>query len=136
MQEAFGQMGAQMVGLDSAQPERAASLQGDASRLDETGSQAQTSETDLRSAHAGARGLQQSNESARDEADRLQADAQQQDRALGDSAAQHQEQAQTLADQMQAWAQEHHAARQRAIDQTMERLRGEGKQNVRLEGGG
>ncbi|WP_460890944.1 hypothetical protein, partial [Ramlibacter alkalitolerans] len=136
MQEAFGEMGAQMVGLDSAQPERAASLQGDATRLDATGSQAQTSEADLRSAHAGARGLQQSNEQARGEAERLEAGAQEQERSLADAAAQRQQEAQTLAEQMQAWAQEHRAARQRAIEQTMERLRGEGKQNVRLEGSG
>lgn len=135
MQEAFGQMDSQMQGTDAAQPARQAELQGDSARLDATGTQAGQSGEDLRTAQAGAQSLRQSNDSAQTEAEGLQSAADQQAQQLGDSAAQRQEQAQTLSEQLQAWAAAHRAARQHAIAATVQRLNAQGMHNVRVEHG-
>jgi chromosome segregation ATPase len=131
MQQSFDQMAAGMVGADQAQPAQAAALQGDAGRLEQTGTESKSSEVELRSAQAGAQGLQRSNAAAGNEAQQLQGAAEQRQQDLADAAAQEEEHATTLAEQMTTWAQNHRAARQQAIDATMERLRSQGMTNVR-----
>jgi hypothetical protein len=133
MQSAFGDMGAQMLGVDGQQPARQAELQGDKGRLGATATQAQSSGEDLRTAQAGAQGLQQGNAEAQSEAEQLRDNATQQGQQMDAQASAKKEQAKTLSEQMQAWAAAHKAARQAAIDATAKRLQAEGKVNVKVE---
>ncbi|MEC5385353.1 hypothetical protein VVD49_06435 [Uliginosibacterium sp. H3] len=132
MQEAFGQMGSQMVGLDSAQPAQQAALEGDSAKLGATATQAGASDGELHTAQAGAQGLQQANNAAQSEAEQLHADATKQGQQKDEAATKKQEEAKTLSEQMQAWATAHKAARQAAIAATQKRLQADGKLNVKV----
>lgn len=131
MQQAFAQMGAEMLGVDNTGPARAAELQGDQGRLEATGDQAQSSDQDLHTASAGAAGLQNANEAALAEAARARDTAAEQAQQLGDAAAQREEHADSLAEQLGVWAEAHKSARDQAIQATERRLQAEGKINVR-----
>lgn len=131
MQSAFANMGAQMLGIDTQQPARQAELQDDAGRLRTTATEAQGAQGDLQTAQTGAQGLQQANNAARSEAESLRDNATRQGRSLGEQAENKQAEAQTLSEQMQAWAVAHKAARQQAIEATRQRLQAQGKLNVR-----
>ena len=131
MQAAFAQMGAQMLGVDGAGPARQAELQGDASRLEETGQRAETSDQELHTANRGALGLQSANEAALVGATQARDAATDQAQQLGDAATQREERAKTLAEQLRIWAIAHQSARQQAIAATEQRLEGEGRTVVR-----
>src|SRR5262245_8895441 len=127
MQAAFDQMGAEMLGVDSAGPAREAELQGDEERLGATGEQATASDQQLQTASEGAAALQAENETAMTEATEESNACTAQAEELGDAATQREEQADSLAEQLQAWAQAHAQARQAAIAATEQRLRSEGR---------
>lgn len=127
MQQTFDQMGAHMLGINTAQPVQQAGLQGDAARLDATGVQAEASQEYLQTASTGAQGLQEANQATMDEANRAHDHATDQSAQLGDAVTERETQAQSLADQLSAWAVAHRQARQQAIQATELRLRGEGR---------
>jgi hypothetical protein len=127
MQQAFGQMGAEMLGIETQGPARQQELQGDQGRLEETAQQAQASGDGMQQASEGAAGLQEANDAALDEASELETQATDQAEELGASADERTEQADTLAEQLRIWAIAHRAARQQAIDATVARLESEGR---------
>jgi hypothetical protein len=131
MQEAFAQMAAQMLGVDSAGPANAQQLESDQARLEATGEQAQSSDERLHTANAGAKGLQEANEAALAEAAERRDTATERTQVCADAATQREKQADTLAERLRAWAGLHAKARQRAIDETTERLRREGRTVLR-----
>jgi DNA repair exonuclease SbcCD ATPase subunit len=126
MQAAFAQMGAEMLGVDSAGPAREAELQSDQERLETTDAQAQTSEQELNTASEGAAGLQEANEATLAEASQARDTATDQAQQLGEAATQREEQATSLAEQLRVWAEAHKAARDQAIEATVSRLQSEG----------
>jgi hypothetical protein len=133
LQDTFTQMGEQMLGLDCEQPARQAELENDASRLDATGEQAKTSAQDVRIANAGARALRNANEAALGEANRMRNAATSREQQLADAVAKREARADSLAQQLNAWAAAHKAARDQAVQTTVARLQREGKTIVRSE---
>ena len=127
MQEAFEQMGAQMFGVDSAGPANKQGLQDDQARLQGTGGLAQTSDEQLHSASTGAAGLQQANEAALAEANDRRKTATERAQESSDAAAEREEKANSLAEQLRAWGRLHAQARRRAIAATTQRLQKEGR---------
>jgi hypothetical protein len=134
MQDAFAQMGAQMVGIDQGGPAREGALEGDAGRLGATGQAAKASEQRLHTASEGAAGLQQANQAALTEANASRDASTSRADECSDAIDERQTKATTLAQQLQQWAQAHKAARDAAIAATEERLRGEGKKVLPREG--
>ena len=126
MQDALIEMGSQMLGSDAAQPAQAAALEGDAGVLSATVGQAQASGGDLQTSADGAAGLQSANQAALAEARRREGAAEQREGQLADAATEREQRADTLAEQLQQWAQQHVAQRQQAIATTTERLQAEG----------
>jgi hypothetical protein len=126
MQHALTEMGTQMLGSDAAQPAQAAALVGDAGVLSATVGQAQASGGDLQTSAQGAAALQSANAAAQAEARRREGAAEQREGQLADAAAEREQRADTLAEQLQQWAQQHGAQRQQAIAATTERLQAEG----------
>lgn len=127
LQEAFGQMAAKMLGVDSAGPSNAQRLQDDQGRLQATGEEAQRSEKRLETASAGAQGLQQANEEALAEATDRRNTATGRAQESGDAAEAREKQADTLAERLRAWAGQHAEARRKAIEETTNRLRSKGR---------
>lgn len=127
MQDAFAQMGAEMLGIESGGPAREGELQNDQSRLETTGQQAQVSDQDLNTSSRGAAGLQQSNEAALAEANRREEAATGRADECTEGVAEREQRAESLAEQMRAWAAAHAAARQQAIAATEQRLASEGR---------
>jgi hypothetical protein len=127
MQDAFAQMGAQMLGVNAAEPTRQAALQSDQSRLQATAKQAQGTKQDLDTANKGAEGLREANDAARTDALAAHGAATAQAKQLGNTATQRDQRAASLAEQLRAWAVLHQAARQQAIKATESRLEGQGK---------
>jgi hypothetical protein len=126
MQDAFAQMATAMATQDEAQPARQQELQGDQSRIQAADAQATTAEQDLQRANEGAQGLQEANETRIAEATAAREEAVQQGAELEAAQTTKEEQAQTLAEQLQSWAQEHKAARQTAIEQTVQNVEAQG----------
>jgi hypothetical protein len=131
MQGAFGQMGAQMLGVDSSGPANEQKLQDDQARLEGTGERAQASDRQLHAARAGAQGLQQANDAALEEATKRRETATERAQVCGDAAQEREAQARSLAEQLRAWATLHAQARQLAIAATTQRLQNEGRVVVR-----
>lgn len=127
MQAAFDQMGARMLGVDGEQPAREGELAGAAVRLDATGEQAQASDQRLQKADEGAGGLRDANEATLAQAQRRSEAASGRSQSLADAAREREQQAATLAAQLQAWAVLHHDQRTGAVDRTVRRLEAEGK---------
>jgi hypothetical protein len=126
MQEAFDQMGAQIGGVDGAGPANEQGLQDDQARLKETGELAQASDEQLHTASTGAAGLQQANEAALAEANDRRKTATERAQESGDAAAEREEKANSLAEQLRAWGRLHAQARRRAVAATEQRLQKEG----------
>ena len=126
LQDSFVQMAVNMATQEAAQPARQESLQQDQARLQATNQQTTTTQQDFQSAQEGAQTMQQNNETrlADAQAARTEADNQQTD--LSQAADRKQQQAQTLSQELQAWASAHKAARQAKITETQQRLRGQG----------
>jgi hypothetical protein len=131
MQASFAQMGAQMAGVDSGGPDREAELDGNEERLAATSEQAASSGEELQTASEGAAALQEANDAAHTEATDASLTCTEQAQEHGDAAAAREEQADTLAEQLRAWASAHAQARQQAIAATEQRLESEGRTVVR-----
>jgi hypothetical protein len=131
MQEAFDQMGAQMLGVESAGPTSEQGLQDDQALLDKTGQLARASDEQLHTASTGAVGLQQANEAALAEADDRRETATERAQESSDAAAEREAQADSLAEQLRAWSRLHAQARQQAVAATTQRLQSEGRIVVR-----
>jgi hypothetical protein len=127
MQDAFGQMAAEMLGVETEGPVREGELQDDKGRLEATGDLADTSDQQLQTSSTGADGLQQANEAALAEARRREAAATDRGQECTDAVSEREQRAQSLAEQLQAWAAAHAAARHQAIAATVARLEGEGR---------
>jgi hypothetical protein len=126
IQEAFAQMAVSMATQNDAQPARQQELSGDAGRLDGAAEQAVTSEQDLQTANDGAQGLEQANQSKIDEAVDSKNQCTAEKDELTTAADLKKQRAQTLTEQLQAWATAHKAARDAAIQATRERLTAQG----------
>ena len=131
LQGAFTQMGAELLGVESAGPAREGELEGDQGRLEATGELAQSSDEQLHTASAGAAVLQDANEAALTEATEREEAATERAQECSDAAAEREGQADSLAEQLRAWATAHAAARQQAIAATQNRLESEGRTVVR-----
>jgi hypothetical protein len=127
MQAAFVQMGAEMAGVDSAGPVRSAELRSDNARLAATGTQAVSSEQELRTASRGAQQLRSTNEMAMSDARTASVAASQHAEQLSSAAAERELRASTLAEQLRIWARTHQAARTTAIQATAQRLQRAGR---------
>ena len=127
MQESFDTMAAEMLGVDEQGPEQQAELQGDQGRLEATGEQAVESDSQLQTASEGADGLQQANEAALAEARQREQAATGRAEECDAAVAEREQRADTLAEQLRAWAQTHAGARRQAIAATEARLAGEGR---------
>jgi hypothetical protein len=126
MQKAFDQMDTKMSSVDGASPANKQGLQDDQARLNQTSGLAQTSDEQLHTASTGAAGLQQANEAALAEANDRRKTATERAQESGDAAAEREEKANSLAEQLRAWGRLHAQARQRAIAATEQRLQKEG----------
>ncbi len=126
LDQAFHQMDLSMNQQADAAPARQQELANDQSRLQAAGQQAETSEQDLQNAEAGAKALQQANEAKLREAQQAKKEAGTQKTTLGAAADAKQKQAQTLAEQLQAWANAHRQAREKALEETRKRLQDQG----------
>lgn len=127
MQEAFDQMGAEMLGVDSEGPVRQGELEGDQASLEATGEMAQASDEQLQTASEGAAGLQAANEASLAEATELSDAAAGRADQCEEGVSEREERADSLAAQLQAWASAHQAARQQAVQAAQERLVSEGR---------
>ena len=134
MQDSFAQMGAEMLGVDSAGPAREEELQGDQGRLEETGEMAQESDQQLQTSSAGAEGLQDANEAALAEATQRRDAATDRAQECSEAVTEREARADSLAEQLRAWAAAHAAARQQAIAATEQRLESEGRTVLRRSG--
>jgi hypothetical protein len=121
MLEAFDQMDASMAEQNEAQPARQQELQGDAQRLGQTDEQAGASLEEMTTGNAGAIGLQEANDQTLQSAQGARDEAAQQGGQMDQEIAEREASAQTLAEQLQAWAVQHQAARQQAIEETRQR---------------
>jgi hypothetical protein len=123
---AFAEIIVAMATQNEEQPARQQSLQDDSGSLETTNEQGATSQENFQQASEGAQGLQTANDASVVEAGQAREEVTQQRNELDEAATTKENQASTLAEQLQAWAQAHRAARQAAIEQTQERLRNEG----------
>jgi hypothetical protein len=127
MQDAFGKMDGHMGHADGEQPARAAELDNDSQRIASTGAQAQASHEQLQTAADGAAGLQSANEATLGAAQQRQQAADQRRDELDAAAADRQASADSLAEQMRAWAQTHRDERAQAVAATVAQLQDKGK---------
>jgi hypothetical protein len=111
MNAAFGQMDLAMANQSQTQPQQAARLQGDSTRLGATGTQANASQGQLATSVQGGQSLQQSNQASVAQASAAQQEAQGQSAALDTAAQTQQAKKQTLVEQMFGWANAHRQAR-------------------------
>ncbi|MEJ2853704.1 MULTISPECIES: hypothetical protein [unclassified Saccharothrix] len=122
----FAGMDTKMGQVGKEQPAKQAQIAGEKDRITATDAKSKQSATDVKTAQEGAGKLKDANESALKDAVTAGQTAGQEKQELTDAAQVKQEKAQTLAAKMDAWAQEHQAARRTAIAQTMEKLRQKG----------
>jgi hypothetical protein len=127
MQEAFGTMAAEMLGVEEQGPQREGELQDDQGRLEATGEQAVESDAQLQTSSEGADGLQQANEAALAEAQQREQAATGRAEECDTAVAEREQRAESLSEQLRTWAQAHAGARRQAIAATEARLAGEGR---------
>jgi hypothetical protein len=125
--EAFEQMGVNMAEQAAGLPARQQELQGDNARIQASGQQGQAASADLEKSQQGALAFQQANESKIQQATKGQSQAAGQERKLDASAKTRTQKATTLAEQLQAWASEHKAARQKAVEEKTQQIQAKGK---------
>ena len=116
-------MAEQAVGLPARQQE----LQTDNTRIQASGQEGQVATADLQQAQQGALAFQQANEAKIQQATAGKTQAAGQESKLEASAKNKTQKATTLADQLQVWATEHKAARQKAVEETRQQLQAKGK---------
>jgi hypothetical protein len=126
IQEAFAQMAASMVSQDEAQPERQVELTSQQSRIETTDAEATTSGQSVEQSKQDSLNLQQDNEAQLTGARQARAEASEQEQLLDEAATTKQAQADTLAEQLQTWAQQHKDARGQAVEATAQQLEAEG----------
>jgi hypothetical protein len=127
MQDAFTQMGAEMLGVETAGPAREVELHGDQGRLESTAEQAAVSDGQLDTASEGAAGLQDANQAALAEANQREEAATGRGDECSEAVAEREARAESLSEQLRVWAAAHAAARQAAIAATEQRLVSEGR---------
>jgi hypothetical protein len=125
--QAFDQMGVKMAEQAAGLPQHQQELQSDNARIQSSGEQGQQATTELQKAEHGAMAFQQANEAKIQQAASGKAQAASEEVKLDASAKTKTQKAATLAEQLQAWAAEHKAARQKAVDDTKEKLKSQGK---------
>ncbi len=115
-----------MTEQQEAGPAKQQELEAQQGTLDSTNDAANTSQQEFEQASEGAQNLQQANDQKVAEAGQAREEARQQGGELDEAVTTKEDQAQTLSEQLQAWAEVHKAARQRAIESTRQRLIEEG----------
>jgi hypothetical protein len=121
--DALAQVDATMNEQNAAQPARQVELQGNAARLQQTTTQAAGSQADLQQSQDGAQSLQETNAARLAQAAAARDVAAGQCDQIGGEIADREQQAQSLAEQLQVWTVVHKAARDAAVAATQERLR-------------
>lgn len=126
IQEAFAQMAVAMASQDEAQPTRQQELAADQGRIQTTDDQASTSQQDMEQSKQTAVALKQQNDAQRASAGQAREQASRHGQALDTATGLKQQQAATLAQQLQVWAQQHQAAHHQAVEATAEQLKAQG----------
>lgn len=126
IRSAFAQMGEAMVSQEEAQPERQAELSADQSRIETTDTEAASTGQSVEQSKQDGLNLQQENEAQLNQAQQARAEASAQGQLLDEAADTKQAQADSLAEQLQAWAQQHREARRQAVESTAQQLEAEG----------
>jgi hypothetical protein len=116
-------MAEQATGLPLRQQE----LQSDNARIQASGQEGQAAQADLQQSQAGAEAFASANQAKVQEATAGKAQAAGEKTRLDSLAQQKEQKGTTLAEQLQAWATDHKAARQQAIEETKQKLQAEGK---------
>jgi|GEM_PF-5324067 len=127
VQHAFDQMTVQMAEQATGLPLRQQELQSDRTRIQASGQQGKAAATDLQRAQQGAQTFEQANQVKIQQATAGKEQATREEARLGAQAQTKQALATTLAAQLQAWATEHKAAREKAIEKTKQQLQAQGK---------
>jgi DNA repair exonuclease SbcCD ATPase subunit len=126
IRSAFAQMSAAMVSQEEAQPGRQAKLSGDQSRIETADTEAGASAQSVNQSKQDAINLQQDNEAQLSQVRQARTEASQQGQTLDEAASTKQAQADSLAEQLQTWAQQHREARRQAVEATAQQLEAEG----------
>jgi hypothetical protein len=108
-------------------PQHQQGLESDNARIQASGQQGQDAAADLQTAQQGAQAFQQANESKIQQATAGASQAAGEESKLDASAKTKTQKASTLAEQLQAWATEHKASRQKAVEDTKQQLQAKGK---------
>jgi hypothetical protein len=119
-------MDTKMGQLDKEQPGKQAQIEADKGRLAATTQQGKQSEQQIGAAQAGATALAGANEVALRDATAARSTAAGEKQELAAAAQKKTGQGQTLAARLQAWAQEHQQAREKAVAATRARLEQQG----------
>jgi hypothetical protein len=126
IQNAFTQMGVAMVSQEEAQPERQTELSGQQSRIEATDAEATATNQSIEQSRQDGQVLQQENEAQLAGAKLAKSEASDQGRILDEAVATKQTQADSLTEQLQAWAVSHKATRHEAIEATAAQLEADG----------
>jgi hypothetical protein len=126
IQNAFTQMGVAMVSQEEAQPERQTELSGQQSRIEATDAEATATNQSIEQSRQDGQVLQQENEAQLAGAKLAKSEASDQGRILDEATATKQTQADSLTEQLQAWAVSHKATRHEAIEATAAQLEADG----------
>ncbi len=125
-QSALGQMDSAMSEQSAAQPAKQQELTQDQTRIETVEEKATTTQQEFEQSSEGAQNLQQLNEEKITEATEAKEEAAEQRETADEMIVNKETQAQTLAEQLQAWANEHKAAREAAIQEAKARLQKQG----------
>jgi hypothetical protein len=126
MEQAFAQMEAQMAQQVAEGASSMVGLESDQQRIQSAKTTGDTAQAQMAQAVQGASQVQAENEKKHKDASAARDEAAQQKEALGDAAQQKQAQVDALSNALPAWATEHKAARDAALQETEERLKAQG----------
>jgi hypothetical protein len=130
---ALGLMNSEMALQKESQPAQMATLDSDHTRIEEAEKQAQATKENFEMANVGAEGLQQANAQEIEDAAVLKAETVNKQGQIDGAIDEKKAEAQSLAEQMLAWAYDHQADRESAIEETWMQLEDQGYKVVAEE---
>jgi hypothetical protein len=130
----FARLGATMAGVETQGPARQGALQSDAQQLQATAQQNVGAQDQFQKASADTQTVHAANEERINQATQGRRQAAAHGAQIDSAVQAKQAQADSLAERMQAWAQEHRAERARATQTTADELRAQGHR-VTVQGG-
>lgn len=119
---ALGLMDSEMTQQGEAQPAQLAALESDQARIEETEKQGEVTKENFEMANLGAEGLHQANVKEIEEAAALKDEAANEQSKIDGAVDEKEAEAQSLAAQLQAWAEDHQADREAAIEEAIMQL--------------